>query len=153
MKFKYANKTVKRCIDTIKNNIENHLKRVYELESDLSSQSKFTTEAYVEKTHSELTCIAESMLWLRRYIPEFDNYTSKDGRCTVKLSFDDLHHPFTTDVKDWSYSGKPPILPLTRSNADVSIKVEMSGFSGNITRLLEYTVNRVIIDDLILSNN
>ena len=78
--MKYVNKAAKRCIDAIKINIEHRLKRVHELQSEyLSGLGNNSPEVYAEKTKYELTCITESMLWIRRYIPEFDSYTSKDG--------------------------------------------------------------------------
>ena len=142
--MKYVNKAAKRCIDAIKINIEHRLKRVYELQSEyLFGCWNNPPEVYAEKTKYELTCITESMLWLRRYIPGFDSYTSKDGRTVVELSFDDPYHSFTTDIKNWPYSRKP-FPPLTRSNPSVSVKVVMSGFPGDVTRSLEYTVKRKI---------
>ena len=143
MKLKYANKTVKRCIDAVKNDIERRLEHVYELQSEYLSGWGNIPEVYAEKTKGELVCITESMLWLRRYIPGFDSYTSKDGCCTVKVSFNDPYHSFTTDIKDWPYSRKP-FPPLTRSNPCVSIKVEMGSFPGDVTRSLEYTVKQKI---------
>ena len=132
--MKYVNKAAKRCIDAIKINIEHRLKHVYELQSEYLSGWGNSPEVIAMKTKSELVCVAESMLWIRRYIPDFDSYTSKNG-CTVKLSFDDS---FTTDIKDWPYSRKP-FPPLTRSNPGVSIKVEMN-FPDGFTRSLEYSV-------------
>lgn len=146
--MKYVNKAAKRCIDAIKINIEHRLKHVYEIQSEYLSGRYNQPEVYAEKTKYELTCITESMLWIRRYIPEFDNYTSKDGRCTVKLVFDDTHHSLITDIKDWPYFRKP-IPPLTRSNPGVSVKVVMSGFPGDVTRSFEYTVKRKTADDII----
>lgn len=137
--MKYVNKAAKRCIDAIKINIEHRLKHVYEIQSEYLSGRYNQPEVYAEKTKYELTCITESMLWIRRYIPEFDNYTSKDGRCTVKLVFDDTHHSLITDIKEWPYFRKP-IPPLTRSNPGVSIKVEMDSFPDGAARSLEYTV-------------
>lgn len=136
--MKYMNKTIKRCIDAIKIDIEYRLKHVYELQSEYLSNN-YSPKVYAEKTKSELACVAESMLWLRRYIPGFDTYTSKDG-CTVKLSFDDPYHSFTTDIKEWPYFRKP-FPPLTRSNPGVSIKVMMD-FPNGVARSLEYTVKR-----------
>ena len=137
--MKYVNKIAKRCIDAIKNNIEHRLKRVYELQSEyLSGRWGNPPKVYAVKTKGELVCITESMLWLRRYIPGFDSYTSKDGRTVIELSFGDPYHSFTTDIKDWPYSRKP-FPPLTRSNPSVSIKIVMSGFPGDVTRSLEYT--------------
>lgn len=142
--MKYVNKAAKRCIDAIQINIEHRLKHVYELQSEyLSGCWGNPPEVYAVKTKNELTCITESMLWLRRYIPGFDSYTSKDSRTVVELSFDDPYHSFTTDIKDWPYSRKP-FPPLTRSNPSVSVKVVMSGFPGDVTRSLEYTVKRKI---------
>lgn len=135
--MKYINKAVKRCIDAITINIEHRLKHVYELESEYLSGWGSPPEVYVEKTKGELVCITESMLWIRRYIPGFDSYTSKDGRTVVELSFDDPYHSFTTDIKDWPYSRKP-FPPLTRSNPSVSVKVAMSGFPDNVTHSFEY---------------
>ncbi len=137
--MKYANKIAKRCIDAIQINIEHRLKRVYELQSGYLSGCGNRPEVYATRTKDELVCITESMLWIRRYVPEFDSYTSKDGRCTVELSFDDRCHSFTTDIKEWPYSRRP-FPPLTRSNPGASIKVVMSGFPGDVTRSLEYTV-------------
>lgn len=139
--MKYVNKAAKCCIDAIQINIEHRLKRVHELQSEYLSGRYNQPEVYAEKTKYELTCITESMLWIRRYIPEFDSYTSKDGCCTVKLSFDDSHHPFTTDIKGWPYYRKP-LPPLTRSNPGVSVKVEMGNFPNGVTRQFEYTVKR-----------
>lgn len=136
--MKYVNKAAKRCIDAITINIEHRLKHVYELQSDYLSGWGSPPEVYAVKTKGELVCITESMLWIRRYIPGFDSYTSKDGRTVVKLSFDDPYHSFTTDIKDRPYSRKL-FLPLTRSNPGVSIKVVMSGFPDDATRLFEYT--------------
>lgn len=137
--MKYVNKAAKRCIDAIKINIEHRLKHVYEIQSEYLSGRYNQPEVYAEKTKYELTCITESMLWIRRYIPEFDNYTSKDGRCTVKLVFDNTHHSLITNIKEWPYFRKP-IPPLTRSNPGVSVKVEMDGFPDGAARSLEYTV-------------
>lgn len=147
--MKYVNKAAKRCIDAIKINIEHRLKRVHELQSEyLSGFGSNSPEVYAEKTKYELACITESMLWIRRYVPEFDNYTSKNGCCTVKLGFDDSHQSFTTDIKDWLYYRKP--LPsLTRSNLGVSVKVEMGNFPNGVTRQFEYTVKRKTADDII----
>ena len=132
--MKYVNKTAKRCIGAIQINIEHRLKRVRKLQSEYSSGlGSNSQEVYVEKTECEVTCITESMLWIRRYIPEFDSYTSKDGCCTVKLSFDNSHQSFTTDIKDRSYY-KKPLPPLTRSNPGVFVKVEMSNFPNGVTR-------------------
>lgn len=136
--MKYVNKVAKRCIDAIKINIEHRLKRVYELQSEYLSGWGSLPKVYGEKIKDELVCITESMLWIRRYIPGFDSYTSKDGRTVVELSFDDPYHSFTTDIKDRPYSRKL-FLPLTRNNPGVSIKVAMSGFPDDVTRSFEYT--------------
>ena len=132
----------------LKINIEHRLKHVYELQSEYLSGWGNSPEVIATKTKSELACITESMLWIRRYVPEFDNYTSKDGCCTVKLGFDDSHQSFTTDIKDWLYYRKP-LSPLTRSNLGVSVKVEMGNFPDRVTRQFEYTVKRKTADDII----
>ena len=138
--MKYVNKAAKRCIDAIQINIDHRLKRVRELQSEyLSGWGSNSPEVYAEKTKYEITCITESMLWIRRYIPGFDSYTSKDGCTVVKLSFDNSSHPFTTDIKGWPYYRKP-LPPLTRSNLGVSVKVEMGKFPNGVTRSFEYTV-------------
>ena len=137
-----------RTIDTIENNLEQHLHRVHELQASIVLSNEFGVADMAEclaQTKTELMGIVESFIWLRRYhVPEYTwlDYTSKDGLDTAELFSMDPYSQFEFEMDP--NKPKEKSFPLTKKNAacgGLRLHVKLT-ISEDVERELDYTFTR-----------
>lgn len=137
-----------RTAYTIENNLEQHLHRVHELQSEIVLSKQFSVADMAKclaQTKTELMGITESFLWLRRYgVPgcTYLDYTSKDGLDTVELFSMNPYSQLETEMD--SNKPKEELFPLTKKNAacgGLHLHVKLT-ISEDVERELDYMFMR-----------